>query len=224
MRSVTLPAAILVLMVLALPAQGTTWHVPGDAPTIYAGINLAGAGDTVLVACGTYHEYGITLKPGVCLRSETGLPECVTIDADDQSIIFTATSGDSTMRIEGFTLTDVYAPGVAVYLNGSSPRISRCSFVGNHGSTAGALLLTSASPSISYCSFVGNSAYNGAVYLNYSSPSISHCSFEGNSGSLDGGAMMIANSSARITDCTFSNNSAGSWGEPSSSRSVPTRS
>ena len=34
------------------PVSATTWHVPGDASTIKAGINLASAGDTVLVACG----------------------------------------------------------------------------------------------------------------------------------------------------------------------------
>ena len=58
-----------------------TWHVPADVPTIQAGIDASASGDTILVACDTYYEYNLGLKSGVCLRSEAGDPECVTIDA-----------------------------------------------------------------------------------------------------------------------------------------------
>ena len=57
-----LPASVLILSVLfSSPLFANTWHVPVDAPTIQAGVDAASAGDTVLVACGTYFEHDIVM-------------------------------------------------------------------------------------------------------------------------------------------------------------------
>ena len=58
----------------------STICVPSEAPTIQAGIDAASAGDTVLVAPGTYYEHDIQLQPAVTLMSQAG-PEGTTIDA-----------------------------------------------------------------------------------------------------------------------------------------------
>src|SRR5262245_15465255 len=73
--AVTVSAAVGVL--LAGPAApATTWHVDpgggGDATTIAGGLALAGAGDRVLVAAGTYLEHDLQLKPSVELASVSG--------------------------------------------------------------------------------------------------------------------------------------------------------
>jgi hypothetical protein len=70
---------------LASSAQAATLHVPADYPTIQAGIDAAQAGDTVLVAPGTYRDYETRvlsggglwtscafLKDAVLLKSESG--------------------------------------------------------------------------------------------------------------------------------------------------------
>jgi hypothetical protein len=68
---------------------------PGDAPTIQTGIDSLSVGDTVLVASEGYSDfthtdpYGerawIIMLEGVCLRSESGDPSCVTIEAEEQT-------------------------------------------------------------------------------------------------------------------------------------------
>ena len=63
-----------------------TWVVdpggPGDALTILQGINLASAGDTVMVTCGNYYENGIYMKHGIYLTGGTGMADCVTIGGE----------------------------------------------------------------------------------------------------------------------------------------------
>jgi hypothetical protein len=85
--------AALIIVICVLFAEiclATTIHVPADQPTIQAGIDSAVAGDTVLVTCNLYIEWDIILKNGVCLISETGQPECDSIDCHMGSRIFIA--------------------------------------------------------------------------------------------------------------------------------------
>lgn len=69
----------LLVAVVLVPtvAQGETLHVPSEYSTIHAGLVCATAGDTVLVAPGTYPETSdsttwIHPGPGVCLMSQEG--------------------------------------------------------------------------------------------------------------------------------------------------------
>ena len=110
----------LVFMILAVPGTtpARTWFVDsygtGDAPTLVAGIDSAGYGDTVMVAPGTYYSDSastqpgrwIVMKDGLTLISEQG-PEVTTLVRcpNTNGIAYTVTFDhvtESTLR--GFTI------------------------------------------------------------------------------------------------------------------------
>ena len=127
-------APSFVLLLAAAPiTTAATIHVPGDQPTIQAGINAAAAGDTVEVACGTYYEHDIVIRSGITLRSESGNAGCCTIDAQWLGRILFGEGLDGDTRVEGLTFTRGEAiPGGAVRVVQSSLRIHGCVFRDNH--------------------------------------------------------------------------------------------
>jgi uncharacterized repeat protein (TIGR02543 family) len=88
------------------PASSITIQVPGDESTIAAALQGAVAGDSIVVSCGTYFEHNLVLKSGVVLRSASGLPDCVTIDAQDDGRVMYADSVQASTRVEGITFKD----------------------------------------------------------------------------------------------------------------------
>jgi len=229
-RTVTLTLAATLLGGTS-PSSATTWHIlpdgSGDAPTIEAGIDAAALADTVLVGCGTYYEFNIIMKDGIVLRSETGLPDCVTIDAQNLGYILACSLMSNPTVIEGLTLTGGLRPGQggAMLCNYASPTITRCVFFGNSATLGGALVCRNdAAPIVSGCDFIDNSAdQGGAVYVHLNAaPTFDTCTFSGNaatgtSGSYpdgSGGAILFwGPTQSMILGCTFSNNlSAGDHG------------
>ncbi len=92
-------------------------HVPGDYPTIQAGINAAAPGDTVLVADGIYHEQVNFLgKKPLMVASEFLIDndpahiENTIIDGsqianpDSASVVYFISEEDTTSVINGFTI------------------------------------------------------------------------------------------------------------------------
>jgi parallel beta-helix repeat protein/predicted outer membrane repeat protein len=200
MRIVLITTICLCCALYVTPIGAKTWHVPGDATTIKGGIGLAYSGDTVLVACGTYYEHDISMKSGVCLRSETGEAICVTIDAQQHDWVIYCRFLANTTRIEGFTIT------------GGLPEHS----IANPGNGAGLYCLDNSSPSIKNCVITGNSSpdYGGGVCCHTnSSPTFVNCTIAGNSASSGGGGLDCQdNSSPTLTDCSLSDNSSISAG------------
>jgi hypothetical protein len=201
-----------------------TWHIlpdgNGDASTIQAGVDSAAVGDSVLVACGTYHEHDIVMKSGITLISETGEPDCVRIEADSLGRVIYCDGVDSTTTIEGFTLaeglvTNDHAGGM--YLTYSSPTVRRCNITGNRalgtGYDAGGVRCHYSSPHFIECTFANNTADDdaGGVYCrNYSSARFDYCVFANNASTDKGGAILCYdNSNAEIYNCTLYGNSAG---------------
>jgi len=212
--------AVLAVLVLFLPSVATsaTWHVPSECPTIAAGIDSATYGDTVLVACGTYYEHSLFMKSGLCLRSETGQPDCVTIDAQQLGRVMSC-SGVDAATIEGLTLTNGLASGSSASGAGlwcdwyASFTAISCAFAANSAEYAGGgVASVQASPTFVNCTFSENSAaHGGALYLHESPAILTGCTCSSNSAG-NGGATYCNGSSPIFSDCTLVGNSGISHG------------
>lgn len=191
--------------------MATTWNVPGDASTIQGGIDLATAGDTVLVACGTYEESGIYIgssADGITLRSETGEPDCVTINAMQMDRAVYCSSIGSSTSIEGFTITGGESNnGSAFFLEGSDPKITSCVMVDNYSyGVGGAVYCSSASPVFQDCSFYDNHGSTAGALSCHSSGAdsviLDNCIVERN----DNGALNFENTPPILRNCRIADN------------------
>jgi predicted outer membrane repeat protein len=196
----------------------------GDAPTIQAGIDSAGRGDTVTVACGIYHEHSLTLKSGILLTGETGQASCASIDGDDMGVILLFGNVDSTTVIRGLTLTDGAhdSLGGAVYCSASFPTFIDCEFTANYCESRGGAVVCEnfSAPTFTNCIFSENSAgpdigpsqsKGGALYSFYSAPTFINCTFSGNT-AASGGGIYSRTANAILTGCAFDSNSAREGG------------
>ncbi|TVQ51547.1 MAG: hypothetical protein EA377_12360, partial [Phycisphaerales bacterium] len=212
-------------------------HVPDDAPSIQAGLELVTDGGEVIVAPGTYNEAIDFMGKAVHLYSTWG-PQVTIIDATglDTSVV-TANSGEgSDTIIEGFTITggtgsapggSGAAIGGGMKIVASSPTIINCTIEENTAQRGGAVaVIDGGTPSFVNSRFFDNTvaaplgitAYGGAMYVSESAPSISDSLFQGNSSGSGiqlgaGGAVANRNGSHSIfEDCVFANNSCSSDG------------
>ena len=105
-----LSALLLASIVVQGSGVARTWHVPGDAPTIQGGIDLAQAGDDVLVGPGLYPERNILLKGGVWVHSEQGPTETI-VDAGGAGRGFDCVDQQDMATLEGFGIQHGHATG-----------------------------------------------------------------------------------------------------------------
>lgn len=186
-------------------STASTIHVPANQTTIQGGINVAGSGDTVLVADGIYTGAGNRdidfFGKNVILRSVNG-PAVTILDCQgdilDPHRGFIFQNGeDSTAVLEGFTIRGglvVDERGAGIMIENSHPTIRDCSIVGNiayfDSTTSGSVFALgggvsckNASPRFLSCVFSENSAHAGGALYCYDSSIVElvNCSFESNS-------------------------------------------
>jgi hypothetical protein len=201
-------------------------HVPGDAPTIQAGIDMVKDGQTVLVAPGTYHEAIRIEGKTITLASSAGPKETI-IDASglDASVIWMINSPDSVIR--GFTITggsgygnhpiDRYGGGMFVSL-APRLRVEDCIITGNRVNLAGGGVLLDLSYQANFHRVVieHNEARNGGGILMINSgsshprfwPRFIQCTFRHNIANQGAGLNVNTSSRAHVIDCFFESNRA----------------
>ncbi len=220
--------ALVFLLFMVLPVFGmaATIHVPGDQPTIQAGIDAATDGDTVLVAPDTYVENINFLGKAITVTSELG-PEVTIIDGsspedpDFGSVVTFWNDEGRDSILEGFTLTggsgnymsegDQYFGG-GISVAGSSPAVTGNIITGNTvtGSGGGIDCFDPGSPLIADNTISENHAEGGygGVRIKKSDAIVRKNTISRNTSVVGPGGIGVHNAIAIIADNTVSDNSA----------------
>jgi len=219
--SAGLLSALVALAPMARPGAAAIVEVPADQPTIQLGIMSAAAGDTVLVAQGTYSEQVDFLGKPIVVGSWyliTGDPEYSSTTILDGGgtlgPLASFTSGEDSLSVlSGLTLRNGRATeGGGIRCRGASPRIAGCILQSNEATyMGGGLLAWQGSPLIEGCRFEGNasaSSSGGGLAVWQGSPRILDSVLVGNTANVSGGAIFIEESAPIVCDNVIDGNEA----------------
>ena len=179
-------------------------NVPGDQPTIQAGIDAAMDGDEVVVADGTYIGAGnknLRFNDGsLTLRSANGPANCV-IDCENDGRGFFLRNEFGTITVEGITVTrgrvGAASPGGqrggAVFCEHVFATFVNCIFDDNHAHVGAGVYVAETNT----CAVFINCQMTNAVFLGDGSPDDIHAG---------GGAYVRSGAIAEFINCTIADN------------------
>lgn len=214
------------LTIFGTGVQAAILDVPGQFPTVEAALAVAGQGDIVKLAPGTYLEHDLVVPAGVTIAGTGSIPEEVVLDGEGLGRIMLLESLSEQVTLRNISFTGGHASGPtsydssggAVFISNSRALLENCLFSANTAdSHGGAIRCSHSSPEIISCRFFGNAAPDGgggALDLSYnSSPQITDCHFLGNWAGWGGGLSCRSGSSPRVENSTLEYNEAlGSLG------------
>ena len=221
--SIILALIFLAIIAPAQPLEARTWYIlpdgTGDAPTIQAGVDSAVAGDTILLASGTFTGVGNRdvnfYGKEVTVRSASGDPQTCIIDCQEAGRGFAFLTGEGPAAVlEGLTITrGASSPGGAIRIwSDASPTIRNCFFQNNSADMIGGAIciVIRAAPTLENCTFEGNSSTFGGAVICWvdAEPIITGCTFIENSAAFGGAIECADRAIATIDSCVFIRNTA----------------
>ena len=224
---------VLLVSLAAVPSFAAVIHVPGEYPTIQAGIDTAVSGDTVLVSDGLYSGEGNTdvdlLGKSISLMSVNGPAycriDCQGSESADHRAFYLHNGESAETVISGFSIYHGYLRGPVMagnggaicVTNGAALNINNCRFFSNDAVSGGAVYAgAETTVRIETCVFAGNSAYNGGG-IDCSELSyvwVRNSQFAFNSAMTMGGGLCSypISSTLDVFNCKFTENDANSGG------------
>ena len=218
---VSLLAGICVFAAAPPASAAVVLNVPASYATIQAAIDAASAGDSVVVAPGTYHERIDFKGKAIEVKSSAG-PATTIIDGGGLPNVVKFRTGETRASVlRGFTVTNgAYAPGswlgIGIHMEGSSPSVIGNVVTGNSappGTWAGIGMSTEGgAPLIEGNKIVDNpgGSIGGGIWVNAgSTPEIVGNLIEGQSADFGAG---IAIGRGTLRDNIISGNTSSNWG------------
>lgn len=203
---------IVMTIIICLFAMvfASTWYVrqdgSGDATSIISGVLIAGSGDTVLVAPGSYFEATIHIDKSVHLVSEVGPDETVITHMGtpetDENVIRVENAIDCS--IIGFTIRggicDWASRGGGLLIGQSDVLVMNNKIHANWCANGGGVYITgNPAPSIISNLIFSNSAFvGGGIYVSDSSPLIMNNTIVDNSVSVISAGLKVRGNSIPI--------------------------
>ena len=225
--------ALLLVIFVNLVCTGQIINIPGDQPSIQAGIDVADNGDTVLVQPGIYVENidfsgkDITVASLFLTTQDTTQISQTIIDGDAAgSVVAFENDETNSAIITGFKIQNGYAEnGGGIYCFGSDPTINNNIIQGNHAYATGGFhsqgggVYCNYSDAIICDNIITNNYASGAlggdgggIYCGYSNPVIRRILIKNNLGGWGGGGIYCKNSSPLIVQNTIVYNTGSSSG------------
>lgn len=215
---------VLVFLLAAASIQAAVIQVPGDQPTIQAGINAASNGDKVLVAPGTYVEnINFNGKKIIVESSEGAVMTVIDAGQAGSAALFEFSEGPTSV-LRGFTLTNgsgTYDSPLNAYCGGgvycrafASPTLQNNRVTDSEADYGGGIFTDAGLPVIQLTEIAGNEAdFGGAIYCGASSNAqIQDCMLYQNSALVSGGGIHLDLCSPDITNCAIYRNTAQQGG------------
>jgi len=225
MKHVFTLALISGLLTFSLASAGVL-HVPGDYAEIHDAVQACAAGDTVLVAAGTFSDCThptegaestnacVIMKTGVTLRGAGS--ELTIIDAQESGRgIFI--ENVASCRVENLQVTRAYAQiygagllirEVDATVEVSDVRVTGCT-------DGGIICINNSHPTLRRILMNDNEAKQGGglAIEEFSSPTVIECEIDNNIAPSGAGLFMRHDCAPVITDCIITNNTiTANWG------------
>jgi hypothetical protein len=228
---------IYFIFALSTISRAEIINVPGDQPTIQAGIDSAMTGDTVLVESGIYIENinfngkNIVVASDYLTSGDTSFISQTIIDGNQNgSVVTFENDEDTTSVLKGFTITNgnsvfrnarYYGGGICIYDAG--PKIEWCTISnnyvtqGNFDYGGGGINIVWGQPLLKNLIIRNNEVYGhfvegGGIYILLSSAILQNIRIENNYSDDNVGGISIENSTLQISNVIIKGNDAAGAG------------